>query len=36
MKELIKKVLTNKAVRHGVSLSALVASVASVNAPWVD
>lgn len=34
MKKLIKKVLTDKAMRNAATMSAFVATVASVGMPW--
>lgn len=34
MKKLIKKVLTSKAMRNAATMSAFVATVADVGAPW--
>lgn len=36
MKKLIKKVLTDKAMRNAATMSAFVATVASVGQPWLE
>lgn len=36
MKELIKKVLTSKAARSAMAMSAFMASIATVGQPWLD
>lgn len=35
MKKLVKKVLTDKAMRNAAAMSAFVATVASVGSPWM-
>lgn len=36
MKKLVKKVLTDKRVRNAATMSAFVATVASIGSPWLE